>query len=552
MNKSISHYDNNVISLRLDLVRADGGTQMREALSPATVSEYAKALRAGAKFPPIDVFYDGSDYWPADGFHRLEAHHQAGLQEIDADVHDGTQRDAMLYAAGANADHGLRRSSEDKKRAVLTLLRDPEWRQWSDREIAGRVKVDHKTVAKYRRELDGEFPIETERRFTSRHGTEAKRTVANGASVKPGNESEEPVADVDKIPCGAEVVSASANCTPATGARLTSQDRWEEPSKRQHAPASDARAAEKQIEEALSRLAALPPSERAVVIEVAVDRWGLARSEEPAAEETDDDDIPSSHAQCIDLAALGSGWTDVVVAMAITRVIGTALYAPDAPKIPAPDQTRQLIKTLEQWLDRLQGRVEAQPGCNSAITVDAVGNGDIDEEGETAVAAGIANDAAEPVTPANVPAQGQSGINATIDSDAPPSMRGEEQDSDGGQDADHQVCSAGNGSTGLKYYPAADTDPYNRKGLVWIYGGIEIEIQLLPVIAKLKHFPKPFIDGTLERISQLFEMLEGAPPATYGLLRQYGYRDLVDQAIARADISDKPMPLLDIMTSGKP
>jgi hypothetical protein len=47
-------------------------------------------------------------------------------------------------------------------------------------------------------------------------------------------------------------------------------------------------------------------------------------------------------------------------------------------------------------------------------------------------------------------------------------------------------------------------------------------------------------------------MLEGTPPATYGLLRQYGYRDLVDQAIARADISDKPMPLLDIMTSGKP
>jgi hypothetical protein len=131
---------------------------MRDALDAGTVSEYAEALRAGAKFPPIVVLFDGSDYWLADGFHRLEAHRQAELQEIETDVHDGSRRDAVLHAAGANAEHGLRRTSEDKKRAVLTLLRDAEWQQWSDRGIAGRVKVDHKTVGKYHRELNGEIP----------------------------------------------------------------------------------------------------------------------------------------------------------------------------------------------------------------------------------------------------------------------------------------------------------------------------------------------------------------------------------------------------------
>jgi hypothetical protein len=99
-----------------------------------------------------------------------------------------------------------------------------------------------------------------------------------------------------------------------------------------------------------ARFAALSAEERALVAGVMVDRWGTA--EAPAASDEDDDES-SLHAQCLDLAALHSGWTDVIVAMAITRVIGTALYAPDAPKIPAPDQTRQLIKTLEQWLDRL-------------------------------------------------------------------------------------------------------------------------------------------------------------------------------------------------------
>ncbi len=39
---------------------------------------------------------------------------------------------------------------EDKRRAVMTLLQDVEWGQWSDREIAQRCKVEHKTVGKIR------------------------------------------------------------------------------------------------------------------------------------------------------------------------------------------------------------------------------------------------------------------------------------------------------------------------------------------------------------------------------------------------------------------
>lgn len=60
-------------------------------------------------------------------------------------------------------------------------LADPEWRQWSDKEIARRTQTSDKTVAKLRRELSGdganaEIRVE-ERKFTSRHGTEATRTV---------------------------------------------------------------------------------------------------------------------------------------------------------------------------------------------------------------------------------------------------------------------------------------------------------------------------------------------------------------------------------------
>ena len=38
--------------------------------------------------------------------------------EIAADVRQGTRRDALLFAAGANSSHGLSRTTADKRRAI--------------------------------------------------------------------------------------------------------------------------------------------------------------------------------------------------------------------------------------------------------------------------------------------------------------------------------------------------------------------------------------------------------------------------------------------------
>ena len=171
------------ITLPIGDVIADQDCQLRAAGSGATIREYADALAEGAIFPPVIVFLDADGrHWLADGFHRYEAHKVAGRAEIAAQVHDGGRREALLFAAGANAAHGLRRTQEDKRRAILALLTDPEWKEWSDREIARRTATSDKTVAKLRREISGEgvnaeIRIE-ERRFTTRHGTETTRRVA--------------------------------------------------------------------------------------------------------------------------------------------------------------------------------------------------------------------------------------------------------------------------------------------------------------------------------------------------------------------------------------
>ncbi len=141
-------------------IATDGGTQMRVRMVQAVVTEYAAALIAGQQLPPIVLFYDGQAYWLADGFHRLAAWQLAYGQgaacmrpEIPAEVRAGSLRDAILYAVGANASHGLRRTATDKRRAVEALLQDAEWSQWSNSEIARRCDVSEGFVRKVKKAL---------------------------------------------------------------------------------------------------------------------------------------------------------------------------------------------------------------------------------------------------------------------------------------------------------------------------------------------------------------------------------------------------------------
>lgn len=141
------------IHLPLGLLRLDGGTQSRAMVDAYTIARYAEAMERGAPMPPVDVVHDGQDYWLADGFQRVAAARELGWDRILADVHQGTQRDAILLSVGANTAHGRPRSSDDTRRAVRKLLDDDEWRAWSDQRIAGKACVSHDYVAALRAEL---------------------------------------------------------------------------------------------------------------------------------------------------------------------------------------------------------------------------------------------------------------------------------------------------------------------------------------------------------------------------------------------------------------
>lgn len=140
--------------LMLELIRMDGGTQSRQSLDGETINDYAEAMAAGARFPAVTVFYDGAVYWLADGFHRVHAARQAKLISLPVELCQGTQRDAILFSVGANASHGKRRTNADKRQAVERLLRDDEWSQWADKQIAEQCAVSNRFVSNMRQEIN--------------------------------------------------------------------------------------------------------------------------------------------------------------------------------------------------------------------------------------------------------------------------------------------------------------------------------------------------------------------------------------------------------------
>jgi cell division protein FtsB len=141
--------------MKIDIkkIRTDGGTQSRTAISEAVVLEYTEDLLEGQVMPPITVFFDGLDYWLADGFHRYHAHNRAKFKDIDVDIKNGTKRDAKIFSWSANADHGFRRSNEDKRKVVLEALADIEFADLKDREIARMCKVSSMTVGRIKKSL---------------------------------------------------------------------------------------------------------------------------------------------------------------------------------------------------------------------------------------------------------------------------------------------------------------------------------------------------------------------------------------------------------------
>lgn len=165
--------------LPIGLISAGEETQMRYATRSETVDEYAELFTDDVAWPfdsRIVVFQDGDNHWLADGFHRLKAADKAGRTSVHCEVHNGTLEDAQDYALAANSTHGLQRTNEDKRKAVLAALDMDRWASKSNCAIADHVGVSESLVRKLRKASENSF----------------KTNVQSSATVEGSQESTQP------------------------------------------------------------------------------------------------------------------------------------------------------------------------------------------------------------------------------------------------------------------------------------------------------------------------------------------------------------------------
>lgn len=166
--------------------------QSRLGTSLEKIEEYTAMMQADIQFDPCAGFVDpNGDIWIYDGKHRRESAMQAGSMLL-CELEPGTQQDAEWHAAHANTRHGLPRTRNDIINAVKIALRHPYGQQKSDRELALWCGCDHKTIGKYRKELEasGEIPQMQTRTITRGEQAYQMEIPVKTEPVEPKDRSE--------------------------------------------------------------------------------------------------------------------------------------------------------------------------------------------------------------------------------------------------------------------------------------------------------------------------------------------------------------------------
>jgi hypothetical protein len=171
-------------------IRIDGGTQPRQEINYDVVKDYAELMRDGVTFPPVTVYFDGAEYWLADGFHRYHATKANATATIEAEVVTGSVDDAEEYSFTANGGRGNDLTKEDKKAIIRRmLLKKERYGDWSQERIAKHVHVSAMFVSRVKATM--EIKDEPKVKKFIKDGVEKEMNVSNiGRKTQPAKEPE--------------------------------------------------------------------------------------------------------------------------------------------------------------------------------------------------------------------------------------------------------------------------------------------------------------------------------------------------------------------------
>ena len=113
-------------------------------------------------------------------------------QPIEVEVIQGTLDDARWYSYGVNKAHGLRRTNEDKERAICTALLHPRAAGLSNVQIAEHCGVHERTVRRYRERAEADKGVAPSATTTESGGEGLSSEAVASTSAVPKSATDEP------------------------------------------------------------------------------------------------------------------------------------------------------------------------------------------------------------------------------------------------------------------------------------------------------------------------------------------------------------------------
>ncbi len=145
--------------------------------SAGSSNAHARVLaEAEEELPPI--LLHGPTMRVIDGMHRLEAAKLRGAKTISVRFFNGDEEQAFVLAVEMNVKHGLPLSLADRKAAAMRIMK--AYPNWSDRAVAAKAGLAHKTVGSLRCRSSGELP-----QLTARVGRDGRVRSVRVGPVQP-------------------------------------------------------------------------------------------------------------------------------------------------------------------------------------------------------------------------------------------------------------------------------------------------------------------------------------------------------------------------------
>ncbi len=177
--------------VEIQVIKIDPQVLPRDSKSNEVVQRYADVIRRDGDLPDPTVFYDGKLFWLADGLYRYRAHRDMDAKFIFCDVHKGSREDAIWYASGANREHGVPLTQQEKHRAAENVLRTPSLASKTDGVIGEQTGYTGARIQQIRAGLEKAGKVEPREDVQYQSGgtrrtRPKKKTAKKKSGPKPG------------------------------------------------------------------------------------------------------------------------------------------------------------------------------------------------------------------------------------------------------------------------------------------------------------------------------------------------------------------------------